>query len=146
MVFWNQLEGNNVFVSGFDLSGRNRAPSYNNKMGFADGKKVGLRMSMIYLMHGHPQGPNQTYSSKKALRPRHTSNPAHRAPQRVTLGLRAHPPRLPTPFRRHLEGHYGPFSLLYSPVQFYPRCSWADHLVITSRFPHSTDRRPSCAH
>ncbi|TEB28861.1 hypothetical protein FA13DRAFT_1735368 [Coprinellus micaceus] len=37
MVFWNQQEGSNVFVSGFDLSGRNRAPAYNNKMGFANG-------------------------------------------------------------------------------------------------------------
>ncbi|KAJ3524413.1 hypothetical protein NMY22_g11009 [Coprinellus aureogranulatus] len=37
MVYWNQLEGNNVFVSGVDLSGRARAPAYNNKMGFANG-------------------------------------------------------------------------------------------------------------
>ncbi|CAA7260299.1 unnamed protein product [Cyclocybe aegerita] len=37
MVFWNQLEGNNVQVSGVDLAGEPKAPTYNMRMGFADG-------------------------------------------------------------------------------------------------------------
>ncbi|TEB28860.1 hypothetical protein FA13DRAFT_1735367 [Coprinellus micaceus] len=37
MVYWNQLEGNNVAVSGTDWPGRARAPAYNGKMGFANG-------------------------------------------------------------------------------------------------------------
>lgn len=47
MVFWNQLDGNNVFVSGMDKSGRGKSPSYNNKMGFAEGAQTG-----IFLEHG----------------------------------------------------------------------------------------------
>ncbi|KAF8161583.1 hypothetical protein B0H34DRAFT_841179 [Crassisporium funariophilum] len=37
MVYWNQLEGNNVEVSGFDLAGDPKAPTYNVKLGFSDG-------------------------------------------------------------------------------------------------------------
>ncbi|KAF5317338.1 hypothetical protein D9611_003559 [Ephemerocybe angulata] len=42
MVFWHQLEGNNVDVSGFDLSGRARSPAYNNKMGFSEGAQTDI--------------------------------------------------------------------------------------------------------
>ena len=38
MVFYNQLEGNNVQVSGYDLAGEARAPTYNSKMGFSSGE------------------------------------------------------------------------------------------------------------
>jgi len=38
MVFWQQTSGNNIVVDGWDLSGRPKAPSYNEKLGFADGK------------------------------------------------------------------------------------------------------------
>ncbi|THU95040.1 hypothetical protein K435DRAFT_667205 [Dendrothele bispora CBS 962.96] len=38
MVFWNQLEGDNIEVEGNDLSGRPRSPSYNDKLGFKDGE------------------------------------------------------------------------------------------------------------
>ncbi|KAL0958756.1 hypothetical protein HGRIS_014078 [Hohenbuehelia grisea] len=37
MVYWNQLDGNNIEVSGNDLSGHPRSPGYNAKLGFADG-------------------------------------------------------------------------------------------------------------
>jgi len=37
MVFWNQLEGNNVNVSGLDLARQPKSPSYNMKMGFQAG-------------------------------------------------------------------------------------------------------------
>lgn len=39
MVYWNQLEGNNVVVSGFDLSGNPKSPGYNMKMGFENGEQ-----------------------------------------------------------------------------------------------------------
>ena len=38
MIFWNQASGNNIAVEGQDLSGRPKSPSYNKKLGFADGK------------------------------------------------------------------------------------------------------------
>jgi hypothetical protein len=37
MILWNQLDGNNVFVSGVDDSGNRKHPGYNEKMGFANG-------------------------------------------------------------------------------------------------------------
>ena len=37
MVYWNQLEGNNIVVSGSDLSGNPRFPTYNGKLGFSNG-------------------------------------------------------------------------------------------------------------
>ena len=37
IMIWNQLEGNNIDVSGFDLSGANKSPAYNAKCGFKDG-------------------------------------------------------------------------------------------------------------
>ena len=38
MVYWNQNSGNNVHVTGWDLNGDQKAPSYNSKMGFSDGE------------------------------------------------------------------------------------------------------------
>ncbi|KAF5348476.1 hypothetical protein D9756_009594 [Leucocoprinus leucothites] len=37
MIYWNQLEGNNIGVSGQDLSGAPKFPGYDMKCGFADG-------------------------------------------------------------------------------------------------------------
>ncbi|KAL0948865.1 hypothetical protein HGRIS_008985 [Hohenbuehelia grisea] len=37
MVYWNQLSGNNVEVSGDDSQGRAKSPGYNYKMGFSGG-------------------------------------------------------------------------------------------------------------
>ncbi|KAG6889154.1 hypothetical protein C0995_003331 [Termitomyces sp. Mi166 len=37
MIYWNQLDGNNVQVSGNDLSGHPKSPAYNQKLGFPDG-------------------------------------------------------------------------------------------------------------
>uniref|UniRef100_A0A8H7Y3R3 Uncharacterized protein n=3 Tax=Psilocybe cubensis TaxID=181762 RepID=A0A8H7Y3R3_PSICU len=37
MIYWNQNEGNNIAVSGYDLSGSFKSPAYNAKLGFADG-------------------------------------------------------------------------------------------------------------
>ncbi|KAG6888335.1 hypothetical protein C0992_008800 [Termitomyces sp. T32_za158] len=38
MIYWNQLDGNNVQVSGNDISGHPKSPAYNQKLGFADGE------------------------------------------------------------------------------------------------------------
>ena len=38
MVSWHQASGNNIVVDGWDLSGRPKSPTYNAKLGFADGK------------------------------------------------------------------------------------------------------------
>ncbi|KAF7323432.1 hypothetical protein HMN09_00124100 [Mycena chlorophos] len=37
MVYWNQLEGNNIEVSGYDNAGDPKSPGYNGNCGFADG-------------------------------------------------------------------------------------------------------------
>ena len=38
MLYWNQASGNNIQVSGYDLSGQPKSPAYNSKCGFDDGK------------------------------------------------------------------------------------------------------------
>ncbi|PPQ91790.1 hypothetical protein CVT25_000435 [Psilocybe cyanescens] len=37
MIYWNQNEGNNIAVDGYDLAGDFKSPAYNSKLGFADG-------------------------------------------------------------------------------------------------------------
>ncbi|RDB19405.1 hypothetical protein Hypma_013600 [Hypsizygus marmoreus] len=37
MLYWNQLDGNNIQVSGYDRSGSFKSPAYNAKCGFPDG-------------------------------------------------------------------------------------------------------------
>ncbi|KAG6909396.1 hypothetical protein DXG01_000697 [Tephrocybe rancida] len=37
MIYWHQLDGNNINVSGQDLSGQPKSPAYNQKAGFPDG-------------------------------------------------------------------------------------------------------------
>jgi hypothetical protein len=38
MIYWNQQEGNNIQVDGYDLSGEFKSPAYNAKCGFSDGE------------------------------------------------------------------------------------------------------------
>ncbi|KAH6919310.1 hypothetical protein BKA70DRAFT_1249801 [Coprinopsis sp. MPI-PUGE-AT-0042] len=50
MVYWNQAEGNNIYVDGFDNSGGHKSPGYNGKCGFWDGSlNVSFRCSKRYL-------------------------------------------------------------------------------------------------
>ncbi|KAJ6460359.1 hypothetical protein C8R47DRAFT_1242837 [Mycena vitilis] len=37
MIYWNQLDGNNIVVSGNDLSGSPKSPAYNSVLGFHEG-------------------------------------------------------------------------------------------------------------
>ena len=40
MIYWHQLEGNNIEVDGVDLAGDPKAPTYNQKMGFSEGSSL----------------------------------------------------------------------------------------------------------
>ena len=40
MIYWNQLDGDNIEVEGYDLSGSPKSPAYNKKCGFQDGKSL----------------------------------------------------------------------------------------------------------
>ena len=37
-IGWNQHDGNNIEVDGFDLEGAHKSPAYNMKLGFANGE------------------------------------------------------------------------------------------------------------
>ncbi|KAF7298383.1 hypothetical protein MKEN_01363000 [Mycena kentingensis (nom. inval.)] len=37
MIYWNQKDGNNIEVDGFDAAGDHKSPAYNSKCGFSDG-------------------------------------------------------------------------------------------------------------
>ncbi|KAJ7723815.1 hypothetical protein B0H16DRAFT_1333847 [Mycena metata] len=37
MIYWNQFEGSNIFVSGSDSHGSPKSPAYNSVLGFAEG-------------------------------------------------------------------------------------------------------------
>jgi len=40
MVFWNQLDGNNVITEGIQADGNWKSPGYNQKMGFIEGQDM----------------------------------------------------------------------------------------------------------
>ncbi|KAF7296931.1 hypothetical protein MIND_00924900 [Mycena indigotica] len=42
MIFWNQLDGNNIDVQGFDLRGQPRSPAYNSVLGFKEGAQTDI--------------------------------------------------------------------------------------------------------
>ncbi|EAU86287.2 hypothetical protein CC1G_08011 [Coprinopsis cinerea okayama7 len=42
MIYWNQLDGNNVEVEGLDLDGNPKRPVYNYKMGFMNGAQTDI--------------------------------------------------------------------------------------------------------
>ncbi|KAJ3859645.1 hypothetical protein EV359DRAFT_86181 [Lentinula novae-zelandiae] len=45
MLYWNQASGNNIAVSGKDLSGNAKSPAYNAKCGFVDGAQNDIFVS-----------------------------------------------------------------------------------------------------
>ena len=47
MVYWNQLSGNNIEVDGWDRSGNHKSPTYNMKLGFANGACASLSNSLF---------------------------------------------------------------------------------------------------
>ena len=38
MIYWNQNDGNNIEVDGYDLEGSHKSPTYNMKLGFQNGE------------------------------------------------------------------------------------------------------------
>ena len=50
MVYWNQLAGDNIEVSGSDLAGEPKSPTYNSKLGFADGNFYLYLLDVIELI------------------------------------------------------------------------------------------------
>ncbi|KIK60325.1 hypothetical protein GYMLUDRAFT_200411 [Collybiopsis luxurians FD-317 M1] len=42
MLYWNQLEGNNIEVEGWDLAGDPKSPAYNAKCGFKNGAQTDI--------------------------------------------------------------------------------------------------------
>ncbi|KAJ7048201.1 hypothetical protein C8F01DRAFT_1193750 [Mycena amicta] len=42
MIFWNQLDGNNIEVEGFDSRGQPKSPAYNAVLGFKDGAQTDI--------------------------------------------------------------------------------------------------------
>jgi hypothetical protein len=37
LLYWHQLDGNNIETGGYDIEGNPKSPAYNMKCGFADG-------------------------------------------------------------------------------------------------------------
>ncbi|KAJ7063711.1 hypothetical protein C8F01DRAFT_1134056 [Mycena amicta] len=42
MLYWNQLEGDNIEVDGYDAAGEPKSPAYNSKCGFSDGAQTDI--------------------------------------------------------------------------------------------------------
>lgn len=38
LIYWNQADGNNIEVEGFDAEGLNKSPAYNEKLGWVEGE------------------------------------------------------------------------------------------------------------
>ncbi|KAF8638893.1 hypothetical protein AX17_001945 [Amanita inopinata Kibby_2008] len=55
MLYWNQLEGNNIHVEGRDIAGLPKSPAYNNNCGFPDGAQNDIFM---------PETAPQSYRQK----------------------------------------------------------------------------------
>ncbi|KAJ6530987.1 hypothetical protein DFH09DRAFT_1044729 [Mycena vulgaris] len=45
MIYWNQLDGSNIFVSGSDSHGSPRSPAYNSVLGFPEGAQTDIFQS-----------------------------------------------------------------------------------------------------
>jgi hypothetical protein len=66
LIYWNQLERNNIVVSGTDLAGYPRSPAYNAKLGFQNGLSLffeNCRMLSLFLI----QVLNLIFSCRPAL-------------------------------------------------------------------------------
>ncbi|KAI0063967.1 hypothetical protein BV25DRAFT_1801323 [Artomyces pyxidatus] len=48
MVYWNQLDGNNVILDGWQLEGNGKSPGYNMKMGFYEGMHCSISGVGVY--------------------------------------------------------------------------------------------------
>ncbi|KAF8191670.1 hypothetical protein K438DRAFT_900332 [Mycena galopus ATCC 62051] len=62
MLYWNQLEGNNIEVSGYDLAGEHKSPAYNSKCGFNDGASCSLLPLSPHSLREFPFSPFADFS------------------------------------------------------------------------------------
>jgi len=61
MIYWHQLEGNNIETDGLDLSGQPRSPAYNAKLGFKNGAQTD-----IFLRAGTATSPASPTTTRKS--------------------------------------------------------------------------------
>ena len=54
MIYWNQRSGNNIEVSGWDRSGNHKTPTYNMKLGFANGACAGILIHLFLFNVDYP--------------------------------------------------------------------------------------------
>ena len=50
MLYWNQLEGNNIEVTGYDAAGQPMSPEYNMKCGFENGILISPSSSIFLIL------------------------------------------------------------------------------------------------
>ncbi|CAK5270783.1 unnamed protein product [Mycena citricolor] len=82
MIYWNQLDGNNIEVDGLDLAGQPRSPAYNQVLGFVEGRQTDIFLKdgtasptsvaggATPTLTGEPAGPTQgggAYSTYGAM-------------------------------------------------------------------------------
>ncbi|KNZ77897.1 hypothetical protein J132_03173 [Termitomyces sp. J132] len=76
MIYWNQLDGNNVHVSGYDFSGNPKSPAYSQKLGFFDGAQndIFAPPSQGYPTDSSSGSGSQAIPSVSGLGPKATSS------------------------------------------------------------------------
>jgi len=78
MLYWNQRDGNNIEVSGYDLSGGHKSPGYNTKCGFSNGAQNDIFESSPGSGGGSPaevSTPTHTPTHTPIHTPAHTPTP-----------------------------------------------------------------------
>lgn len=70
MLIWNQAEGNNIEVEGYDLAGSHKSPAYNAKCGFKDGayRRSHQRESLVLMIALGKQARRTTYLRRGRVR------------------------------------------------------------------------------
>ncbi|KAH7927685.1 hypothetical protein BV22DRAFT_1103597 [Leucogyrophana mollusca] len=67
IMIWNQAEGDNIEVSGYDLSGSHKSPAYNSKCGFKDGAQDDIFSTPSRRTANMPAGNATTIAHKKMV-------------------------------------------------------------------------------
>lgn len=112
MLYWQQLERNNIEVTGNDLAGSPRSPAYNNKCGFTSGLLSLVSFVREYLMP--PQARNTIYSPQ--MRPRRQP-PSQEQRRRRRHQLRVRLPNLMPLLEHNLS--LGHTLLFYRPCSYF---------------------------
>ncbi|KAJ7142133.1 hypothetical protein C8R43DRAFT_582201 [Mycena crocata] len=60
MIYWNQADGNNIQVDGYDANGERKSPAYNAKLGFPDGAQNDI-------FTGQDNGSSSSFTNTKAV-------------------------------------------------------------------------------